>query len=90
MTASPAEVANDLEAQAAFLRKRDDDAARLCRDSARLIRELLAGQTVDGRTWGGVHRRLLDRCARRDGDTQIGKSLHRGLAVLTEMRAETS
>ena len=90
MTATPAEVANDLEAQAAFFRKRDEDVSRLCRDSARLIREMLAGERIDGRTWGGVHRRLLDRCALRDGETQIGKSLARGLGVLTALRAATS
>jgi hypothetical protein len=30
-----------------------------CSDAARLIRAHLAGEPVDGRTWGGLHRRLL-------------------------------
>lgn len=90
MTAPPAEVANDLEAQAAFFRKRDEDVSRLCRDSARLIREMLAGTRIDGRSWGGVHRRLLDRCSWKDSETQIGKSLRRGLATLTALREATS
>jgi hypothetical protein len=90
MTATPAEVANDLEAQAAFFVKRDDDVSRLCREAARLIRQMLAGEQIDGRTWGGVHRRLCDRIIGRDVGTQIGKSLSRGLDTLTALRAATS
>ena len=90
MTASPAEIANDLEAQAAFFRKRDEDIALLCRDCARLIREMLAGERIDGRTYGGVHRRLLDRCAKRNvaPGTQIGKSLLRGLVELQALHGD--
>jgi hypothetical protein len=90
MTATPAEVANDLEAQARFFVKRDDDVSRLCREAARLIRQMLAGERVDGRTWAGVHRRLYDRKMGRDQTTQIGKSLSRGLGTLVALRAATS
>jgi hypothetical protein len=90
MSASPSEVANDLDAQAVYIRKRDADLFHLCRDSARLIRQMLAGEKIDGRTWGGVHRRLCNRTIGRDVESQIGKSLARGLATLTALRAATS
>jgi hypothetical protein len=65
LMASPAQIANDMAAHAAWWAKRDADLARLCRDSARVIRMLISGEKLDGRTYGGLHRRLLDR--RRDG-----------------------
>ncbi|WP_305970440.1 MULTISPECIES: hypothetical protein [unclassified Mameliella] len=58
--ASPAEVANDMSAYARFWDGRDRRIERVCRDAARVIRSLLAGDRIDGRTWGGLHRRLLD------------------------------
>lgn len=90
--ASHAEIANDLAAQASFWTRRDDDVARLCRDSARLIRALLDGQAVDGRTYAGVHARLLSRIDRYRGrtETAIARSLARGLVAMTELRAVTS
>ena len=54
MTATPAQVANDLEAQATFWRKRDDDIAKACLDAAHMIRLLLARRPVDGRSWTGL------------------------------------
>lgn len=59
--ASPAQIANDMSAHAEFWAKRDRDIERACRDAARVIRALLTGEHVDGRTYGGLHRRLLDR-----------------------------
>lgn len=87
MTATPAEVANDLDAQAAYFRKSDEDVSRLCRACAGLIRDYLAGRAVDGRTFYGVHRRLCDRTIGRDCETQIGKSLARGRQTLEALRA---
>lgn len=89
MTATPAQIANDLEAQARFFAKRDDRVARACRDAARMIRQHLAGEAVDGRTWGGLHTRLMDltgRGARYNG-TQIERSMSRGLQCLYQLRA---
>ncbi|MBW4984750.1 hypothetical protein KZZ07_19605 [Mameliella sp. CS4] len=57
--ASPAEIANDMDAHARFWAGRDRDAERACRDAARAIRDLLAGKRLDGRFWGGLHGRLL-------------------------------
>ena len=90
MTATPAQIANDLEAQARFFAKRDDRVARACRDAARMIRQHLAGEAVDGRTWGGLHTRLLDLTTLkgRYADTQIDTSMSRGLRCLYELRAK--
>lgn len=84
MTATPAQVANDLVLQAEYVAKRDAQAASACRDCARMIRAFLAGEKVDRLDHGDVHLRLthqLDRFRNRH-DTQIGKSLRRGLATL--------
>lgn len=60
--ATPAEVANDMSAQARFWHGRDGHMpiSKTCADAARMIRAHLAGEPVDGRTWGGLHRRLLN------------------------------
>lgn len=68
--ASPAEIANDMDAHARFWAGRDRDAERACRDAARAIRVLLAGKRLDGRFWGGLHRRLL-RLERHDVDWHV-------------------
>lgn len=57
--ASPAEIANDMAAHARYWDGRNNDIARACRDAAREIRNALNGIECDGRTWGGLHRRLL-------------------------------
>jgi hypothetical protein len=59
MTATPAQIANDMAAHATYWAKRDRHIERACSDAARQIRALLAGERVDGRSWGGLHRRLL-------------------------------
>lgn len=58
--ASPAEIANDMDAHAIYWAKRDSVLERNCRDAARAIRDLLAGKRLDGRFWNGLHHRLLD------------------------------
>lgn len=90
MTATPAQVANDLEAQATFWRKRDDDIAKACLDAAHMIRLLLARRPVDGRSWTGLHRRLLNLMSFGPHDARSGanRSLQRGLDTLTAMRRE--
>jgi hypothetical protein len=87
MTATPAQVANDLALQAAYLAKRDHDIAQLCRDSARVIRAMIAGQPVDGRTLRGVRTRLqgYNSRPRVSLPSQIDKSLERALKTLTGM-----
>ena len=89
MPATPAEVANDLAAQGAFFLRRDEDVARACREAARLIRQHLAGEKVDGRTWYGHQDRMmrLDAMLSRQPDTQIAKSISRGLKTLRDLRA---
>ena len=87
MTATPAQVANDLAAQGTYFQRRDDDVSRACRDAARMIRALLAGETVDGRTYAGLQTRLI-RLTLKYGckpESQIAKSLSRGLAILPHL-----
>ena len=92
MTATPAQVANDLAVQAAYLAKRDDEIARLCRDSARLIRAMIAGQLVDGRTLRGVMTRLqgYNSLRRVSLPSQIDKSLDRALVTINDLNAALS
>jgi hypothetical protein len=86
--ATPAEVANDLDAQAKFLAKRDDDLASLCRDSARLIRAMIAGQAFCERTYSRVHFRLqgFNSRPRSSVPSQIDKSLYRAQVTLTDLK----
>jgi hypothetical protein len=88
MAATPAEVANDLIAQATYFARRDDDIASLCRDSARLIRAMMGGQTVDERTYARVSFRLqgYNSRPRPAVQSQIDKSLHRALVTLTDLK----
>ena len=88
MTATPAQVANDLAAQATFFAKRDDNIASLCRDSARLIRALIGGQAVADLTYARVIWRLEDYTFRPRAavPSQIDKSLDRALVTLTELK----
>ncbi|KJS43546.1 MAG: hypothetical protein VR71_10135 [Roseovarius sp. BRH_c41] len=57
--ATPAQIANDMAAHAKYWAGRDCNIERVCRDAAWVIRSMLEGPKVDGRTYGGVHRRLL-------------------------------
>ena len=91
MTATPAQVANDLSFQAQYFAKRDGDVASACRDCARLIRAFVAGERVDGRTYGGVYQRMLnmDFRHRRMPDTQIAKSINRGMLTLQKLYGQS-
>ena len=88
MTATPAQVANDLAVQADYFARRDDDIARLCRDSLRLIRAMIAGQAVDERTYARVIWRLQGYSSRPRAavPSQIDKSLDRALVTLKALR----
>ena len=88
MTATPAQVANDLAVQADYFARRDDNIARLCRDSLRLIRAMIAGQAVDERTYARVIFRLQGWNSRPRAavPSQIDKSLDRALVTLKALR----
>lgn len=86
--ATHAQVANDLFAQGAYFGRSDRDIERLCSDAAHLIRSMLAGEAVDGRTYNGVHTRLVSRVARCPTESQIERSLSRGLRSLQELQRE--
>lgn len=90
MTATPAQVANDLDAQARFFDKRDADLSKTCRDCARLIRAMLNAGKIDGRTYSGVHTRMINMDVRYRGrpETQIAKSISRGLCTLQVMHGQ--
>lgn len=89
MTATPAQVANDLDAQARFFAKREADLAQALWDCARLLRAYQHGDKVDGRTYAGVHHRMSTMETRYRGrsDTQIAKSLTRGRLTLEQASA---
>ena len=89
MAATPAQVANDLAAQALWWGKRDADIARACDDGARLIRRLMAGESVDGRTLHGIKARMenLERLyEKRQVVNNPSHSLWRGLQRIEELR----
>jgi hypothetical protein len=90
MPATPAQIANDLEAQARYFAKHDDRVERACRDAARMIRQLIANEPVDGHTWSGLHTRLMELTSgtSRYAGTQIDTSMSRGLQCLYELRAQ--
>ncbi len=90
MTATPAQVANDLDAQAAFFDRRESDLAAACRDCARTIRAMLNDGKIDGRSYSGVHTRMMNMQTRYRGrpDTQIAKSITRGLCTLQVLHGE--
>jgi len=89
MTATPAQVANDLALQATFFAKRDDGIVHLCRHSALLIRAPIGGQAVDERTYARVIFRLQGWNSRPRAavPSQIDKSLDRALATLKALKA---
>lgn len=90
--ATPAEVANDLWAQATYFARRDDGLARLCKDAARLIRAMVANETLDSRVYADVVSRLAKYVAGHGGmperENQITKSLRRALETLQTLQAE--
>lgn len=58
--ATPAQIANDMDASATYWTGRDKHITRACTDAAAQIRALLAGERVDGRSWYGLQRRLMN------------------------------
>lgn len=90
MTATPAQVANDLDAQARFFDKRESNLAGACRNCALAIRAMLNDGKIDGRTYTGVHTRMMNMEARYRGrpDTQIYKSVTRGLCTLQVLHGQ--
>lgn len=87
--ATPAQVANDMEAQARYWQKRDKVIARACADSARVIRAFIDNEHVDGRTYGGLHRRLLDLVhSRRGAQFNASPNFDRALSTLQQLNGE--
>lgn len=85
--ATPAQIANDMAARALLLRGRESAIADVCRDAARLIRQFLAGEAVDGRTVAGVIRRLnsfRDHRLRSD----VANALSRALDAIETLQQE--
>ena len=66
--ANPGEIANDMAAWARYWHRRDKKIEAACRDAARIIRAFLSNDRVDGRTYYGLHRRLLDLETRSTGN----------------------
>jgi hypothetical protein len=88
--ATPEEVANDMLAWAKHYDGRDNGLACVCRDAARLIRQMLCGQTVDGRTYNGVLTRLTNAGSLRShANDQILTSLSRARHTLTRLRSHS-
>ena len=85
--ATPAQIANDMAAHAAWWNGRDSNVARACRDAARVLRMLLAGERVDGRTWGGLHHRLLT-LARPGSELRAYPDFDRARMTLEALRRE--
>ncbi|MGK7660664.1 MULTISPECIES: hypothetical protein [unclassified Marinovum] len=86
--ATPAQVANDMAAQAKFWEKRDKRIEAACHDAARVIRDYLNNNPVDGRTYGGLHRRLLDLSqSRRHASFGIADNLDRASRALQTLHA---
>ncbi len=91
MSATPAQVANDLAAQAKYWDRRDDAVSRACRDCARVIRSLLAGNPVDGCTYHGLYGRLLNlEITWRGRNDALENSLTRGRLTLEALRRESA
>jgi len=92
MPATPAEVANDLAAQARFFVKRNDDIAKLCRDAELLIRAWVAGEVVDDLELSQCMAKLIHLEVWKEPEpgksSQIYRSLHRALRMLEKLRAE--
>lgn len=86
--ASPAEIANDMAAHADYWRGRDRNHARDCGDAAWIIRAFIAGERVDGRTYGGLHRRLLNRISGRSQFERAAPNYARALSALQRLKAE--
>ncbi|MBP0483953.1 hypothetical protein J5474_15845 [Sagittula sp. M10.9X] len=67
--------------------KRDRRIALACRQAASLIRAFLAGERVDGRTYGGLHARLL-RLEARGANLQGYPNFFRARETLSALYAK--
>lgn len=88
--ASPAQIANDMQARAKFWDGRDKRLSAACRDAARVIRAYLFGPQPDGRTV----RWLLTRLYSIDGEfyglgwADLRFALQRARDAIIELRGE--
>lgn len=55
----PAQVLNDMRAQARFYERRDKYLHAICSDAANMLADMIERKPIDGRRWGGLHGRLL-------------------------------
>lgn len=89
--ATPAQIANDMAAHAQYWAKRDKNIEHLCRDAERVLRALIAGKQVDGRTFYGVERRLVDRArSLEDWTTRGYPDFDRARICMERLRAEAA
>ncbi len=91
MTATPAQIANDLMAHYRLRAKGHKNERALGEDlyrCAQMILDMLSGQRIDGRSYHAVHRRMTDLSMRHRGDVSVGFSISRGLQALTTLRSE--
>ncbi|HAW49174.1 MAG TPA: hypothetical protein DCX34_18405 [Roseovarius sp.] len=89
--ATPAQVANDMIAQARYFKGRDKAIFKACTDAARVIRLHLDGQKVDGRTYGGLHHRLVDmEMSSRASYFAVRSNLTRARITLEQLHREAT
>jgi len=87
--ATPAEVKNDMAAHAAYWHRRDKRIFRACNDAAKVIAMYLDGSQVDGRTYWGLRRRLLDLSSPTSRTPVAGApNFDRALTTLQTLNAE--
>ena len=89
--ASAAEIANDMSAHAVYWQKRDRRIFQACNETARVIRMYLDEKQVDGRTFGLLHRRLLDLTLSSTTERfMAAPNFDRALQTLFALRAQVS
>lgn len=87
--ATPAQVANDMAAQAAYWTGRDREVARTCLEAAQVIRDLLEKKQVDVVTLHGLAGRLLVVQCKADTQrwAQGGGAFARARTTLLELES---
>lgn len=93
MDPTPAQIVNDMVAHAAYWQKRDRYVARTCEIAAMVIRGFLDGAPVDGRTFNGLHVRVLNLTGAGRGRLsgyQGAPNLGRAMACAFELRNAAS
>ena len=85
MSATPAQVLNDMRAQARFFDRRDKYLAGLFEDAASVLSDLLEKKPVDGRRWGGLHGRLLRAEVQRRSDP-VASNITRARLTMEALR----